>query len=89
MKKIIRRIRSAIRNFRTRRAYALLRRQNFVVMSKAQIHSAIVQCSLTERKLRKMGGGNLSKLRDPRKSMRRVIERFRKQLTLLDTERPS
>lgn len=87
MKNPVRAIRSFFRRLRLQRAYSFLRRNGYVTMSQGQLVGAIMECTQTETKLRRMGGGNLSKLRDPRKSMRRLIIRFRGVLTKLDQKR--
>ncbi len=89
VKSTIRKIRAFFRRIRIRWAYRLLRSNGFVVMRQHQLVAAVMECQMTERKLTKMSGGNLSKLRDPRKSMRRLISRFRKNLQALDQEYPS
>ncbi len=87
MKNPFRVIHRFFHRLRLQRAYSLLRRNGYVTMSQGQLVGAIMECKQAERKLVKMGGGNLSKIRDVRKSMRRLTIRFRGTLTKLDQAR--
>jgi len=62
-----------------------LRERGHVVMDKATTHVTLAALSYTREKLRKLGGGNVSKLRDPRKTLMRLARNFER--VVQDAER--
>lgn len=57
-----------------------LRDRGYTVLSPGAAQATLAAVQYNRERLRKLGGGNLSKLRDPRKSMMRVAANFERQL---------
>lgn len=60
----------------------------YVVIPKEQFVIAQAVSGFTRTRLRKAGGGNASKLRDPRKTMIRLVRKFERMLEGALKERP-
>jgi hypothetical protein len=67
-------------------AYA--RRQGWVVLSMEQLDRALLYLAFEDERLKKLGGGNASKLRDPRKTLRRLVQRLGRNLSYLTQSTP-
>ena len=55
-----------------------LRQRGHVVMDQATTHATLAVLGYTRQRLTKLGGGNVSKLRDPRKTLMRLARNFEK-----------
>lgn len=66
-----------------------LRRQKSVVLPREQFDLARAIAGFTRQKLRRASGGNASKLRDPRKTIRRAVRSFERMLEEAQTDPPA
>jgi len=57
-----------------------LRDQGYTILNPGATQATMSMVSFTRDRLRKLGGGNVSKLRDPRKSLMRAAANFERQL---------
>jgi hypothetical protein len=76
MTRMYRRAQSVVLILAARIILAVTRRLDLVVLRRDQLQAVLVLLALEEARLRRMGGGNASKVRDPRKSLRRLVQRL-------------